>query len=60
MKSNTSHLYQPATIVVAPGTRGTYSGFAATVIRHYDGNMYEVRVPGGVICMDIADFIPAK
>ncbi len=60
MKTLTSHLYQPATIVVAPGTRGTYSGFPATVIRHYDGNMYEIRVPGGVICADISYFIPAK
>ena len=45
-----------ATIVLAPGQQGTYSGFPATVLRHYDGNLYEIRVPGGVACVDAADF----
>lgn len=49
---------RPASIHVAPGTQGTYSGFAAAVIRHYDGNMYEIRVPGGPICVGIAGFVP--
>lgn len=57
MKSNTSHLYRPATIVLSRGTKGTYSGFPAVIVRHYDGNMYEIRVPGGVICVDVSDFI---
>ncbi len=49
---NCSHLY--------PGQKGTTSGFPATVIRHYEGSMYEVRVPGGLVCIDKSDFIPAK
>jgi hypothetical protein len=44
---------------LVPGQRGTTSGFPAVVVRHYDGNMYEVRVPGGLCCIDAADFIPA-
>lgn len=47
------------TIILRPGQRGTYSGFAATVVRHYEGNMYEIRVPGGLTCVDAGDFIPA-
>jgi hypothetical protein len=40
-----------------PGTVGTYSGFRAVIVRHYYENMYEVRVPGGITCIDIAEFI---
>lgn len=43
--------------VLAPGTRGTYAGFPAVVVRHYDGGMYEIRVPGGLVCVSISDFI---
>ena len=50
---------RPATIVLQPGQRGTYAGFAAAVVRHYDGNMYEIRVPGGLVCVSASDFIPA-
>ena len=57
-KSLTAHLYQPATIKIAPGTRGTYSGFPASVVRHYDGNTYEIRVPGGITAVCISGFIP--
>lgn len=46
------------TIVLQPGQTGTYSGYRATVLRHYDGNMYEIRVPGGVVCVTASDFIP--
>ena len=48
---------RPATIILQPGQRGTHSGFPVTVIRHYDGNMYEMRFPGGVSCVDAAHFI---
>lgn len=48
-----------ATITLTPGQRGTYSGFAAVVVRHYSGNMYEIRVPGGLTCVDASYFIPA-
>jgi hypothetical protein len=47
-----------ATQTLTPGQRGTTSGFPATVLRRYDGSMYEVRVPGGVVCIDVADFVP--
>ncbi len=47
------------TINLERGQRGTYSGFAATIIRHYDGNMYEIRLPGGVACVDVTHFVPA-
>ncbi len=50
---------QPS-IIVAAGTRGTTSGFPATVLRHYHGNMYEIKVPGGIVCIDIKDFIPSS
>ena len=48
---------RPATILLKPGQTGTYAGFPASVVRHYDGNMYEIRVPGGVTCVSAADFI---
>lgn len=41
-----------------PGQKGTTSGFPATVVRQYHGSMYEVRVPGGLVCIDQSDFIP--
>jgi len=44
-------------IKLQPGTVGTYSGFRAVIVRHYYENLYEVRVPGGVTCIDIAEFI---
>ena len=43
---------------IQPGQRVTYSGFDAVVVRHYEGNMYEVRVPGGLTCVDAGDLIP--
>lgn len=46
------------TIILQPGQSGTYSGFPARVSRHYDGNMYEITVPGGLTCVDAHDFIP--
>lgn len=46
-------------VVLSPGQRGTYSGFAATVVRHYANGMYEVRVPGGVTCISGESFVPA-
>lgn len=48
------------TIFLRAGQRGTYAGFNAIVIRHYEGNMYEIRVPGGVACIDAHDFIPME
>jgi len=60
MKNTASTLYQPATIILARGTQGTYNGFPATILSHYDGDLYEIRVPGGIICADVNDFIAAK
>ena len=42
------------------GTKGTYAGFPATVIRHYYEDLYVIRVPGGVTCVDIREFVPAS
>lgn len=42
---------------LTPGQTGTISGFPATVVRQYDGSMYEVLVPGGLVCIDKSDFI---
>jgi hypothetical protein len=53
MKRNPSVIY-------ARGIRGTYGGFPATIMQHYDGDMYEIRLPGGVVCVDVKDFIPSK
>lgn len=39
------------------GTKGTYSGFRAVFVRHYHGNMIEIRVPGGLVCVDMSEFI---
>lgn len=48
----------PPAIIVAPGTHGMIDGFRAVVVRHYDGNMYEIRLPGGVTCQDVSYFKP--
>ena len=29
-----------------------YSGFEGSVVRHYHNGMFEVRLPGGVACVD--------
>lgn len=46
------------TIFLEPGTVGTLAGFRAVVVRHYEGNMYEFRMPGGLACYSAADFSP--
>lgn len=45
-------------IIFTPGQRVTCSGFLGTVIRHYDGNMYEVRLASGLVCVDAHDIVP--
>ena len=45
------------TLTLTPGQIGTYSGFRAVVVRHYSGNMYEIRVPGGLVCVDASHFV---
>lgn len=37
------------------GTAVMYGEFPGTIVRHYSGGMYEVRLPGGVGCVDAAD-----
>jgi len=44
------------TQVVRPMT-GTYAGLRAVFVRHYAGNMIEIRVPGGLIVVDKRDFL---
>ena len=44
------------TIFLEPGMVGLLAGFRAVVVRHYDGNMYEFRMPGGLACCDASDF----
>lgn len=41
-----------------PGQTGTTSGYPAKVIRRYSEGMYEVRVPGGLVCIPAEDFVP--
>ena len=48
-----------STFEPVPGMRGTTSGFEAVLVRQYSGAMWEIRVPGGLICTDIGDFIPS-
>ena len=38
-------------------TQGTYAGLRAVFVRHYAGNMIEIRVPGGLIVVDRKDFL---
>lgn len=40
-----------ATIQLNKGDKGNYAGFPITVKGHYDGNMYEIYVPGGLTCV---------
>jgi hypothetical protein len=44
--------------LLAPGTTGYYGTYPATIIRHYAHNLYELRLPGGDCCTDLADFNP--
>lgn len=44
-------------IALRRGQRGTYSGFPASVVRHDVNGMYEIRVPGGVTCVDGRYFV---
>ena len=39
------------------GNIGTYAGLRAVFVRHYAGNMIEIRVPGGLIVVDKKDFL---
>jgi hypothetical protein len=55
-RENEMEIRKP-TIILNPGQRVTYSGFAGAVIRHYDGNMYTVRLASGPICVDARDLI---
>lgn len=41
----------------ARATVGTYAGLRAVFVRHYAGNMIEIRVPGGLIVVDKKDFL---
>ena len=36
-----------------------YSGFRGTIVRHYSEGMWEVRLPGGIVCVSGAHLIPA-
>jgi hypothetical protein len=46
--------------ILKPGQEGTTSGFPCTVIEHYDGTMWNVRVPGGLKCISAREFIPKE
>ena len=41
---------------IAVGQHGTCHGYPATVLRQYSGSLWDIRVPGGVVCTD--DFVP--
>jgi|ERR1043166_381860 hypothetical protein len=34
------------------GTKVMCNGYEGAVVRHYDGDMYEIRLPGGLVCTD--------
>lgn len=34
------------------GTPVTCNGYPGSIVRHYSGNTYEIRVPGGVVATD--------
>lgn len=40
------------------GDKVTTSGYPGTVVRHYSGAMYEVRLARGVVCVDACDIEP--
>lgn len=42
------------------GTKVRCNGYEGAVIRHYSGNMYEIRVPGGVVCNDDFEVIDER
>jgi hypothetical protein len=42
---------------VTHATVGTYAGLRAVFVRHYAGNMIEIRVPGGLIVVDRQHFL---
>ena len=39
----------------ARGEKVTYGDFAGTIQRHYHEGMWEVRLPGGPVCVTGAD-----
>lgn len=41
------------------GQKGSWSGFPATVLRHYRNGMYEVKTAGGTSVIDAKHFIAA-
>lgn len=42
------------------GTKLQYGEFPATVMRHYFEDMWEVRVPGGEICVGGSSLTPRE
>ena len=41
------------------GQAVTYNGFSGVIVRHYHEGMWEVRLPGGLVCVSGANIIPA-
>ncbi len=41
------------------GQRVTYGEFSGTIVRHYHEGMWEVRLPGGIVCVSGANLIAA-
>lgn len=48
---------QPQHSPLPQGTPVTANGYEGVIVRHYDGNMYEIRLPGGVCCTDDFELI---
>lgn len=40
------------------GDRVFCNGYPGAIVRHYSGGMWEVRVPGGVVCVGESEFQP--
>jgi hypothetical protein len=46
------------TFTFTVGQKVTSSGFPGVVVRQYSENMYEVRLPGGLVCVSSEDIKP--
>ena len=53
-----AHLNRQNAPKLRTGQSGTSSGYRCSVVRHYEGNMYEFRFASGTACISAHDFIP--
>ena len=41
-----------------PGQKVIYAGFPGSIVRHYSGNQYEIRLASGGVCSDDFEIVP--